>query len=82
MSVLYSHNVSEGAENMIDLTIEMIAQLREARARKNITLAKASQEIGISSKQLGLIENEKVSRVRRSVYVKLTNWLVDARKPR
>lgn len=67
---------------MIDLTIEMIAQLREARARKNITLAKASQEIGISSKQLGLIENEKVSRVRRSVYVKLTNWLVDARKPR
>lgn len=67
---------------MIDLTIEMIAQLREARARKNITLAKASQEIGISSKQLGLIENEKVSRVRQSVYVKLTNWLVDARKPR
>ncbi len=67
---------------MIDLTIEMIAQLREARARKNTTLAKASQEIGISSKQLGLIENEKVSRVRQSVYVKLTNWLVDARKPR
>ena len=67
---------------MIDLPTEMIAQLREARARKNITLAKASQEIGISSKQLGLIENEKVSRVRQSVYVKLTNWLVDARKPR
>lgn len=67
---------------MIELSAEMIAQLREARARKNITLAKASQEIGISSKQLGLIENEKVSRVRRSVYVKLTNWLVDARKPR
>ncbi|MEQ3451571.1 helix-turn-helix domain-containing protein [Enterococcus cecorum] len=67
---------------MIELTTEMIAQLREVRARKNITLAKASQEIGISSKQLGLIENEKVSRVRQSVYVKLTNWLVDARKPR
>lgn len=67
---------------MIELSAEMIAQLREARARKNITLAKASQEIGISSKQLGLIENEKVSRVRRSVYVKLTNWLVDARKPK
>lgn len=82
MSILYSHNVSEGDETMIELTTEMIAQLREARARKNITLAKASQEIGISSKQLGLIENEKVSRVRQSVYVKLTNWLVDARKPR
>lgn len=67
---------------MIDLTTEMIAQLREVRARKNITLAKASQEIGISSKQLGLIENEKISRVRQSVYIKLTNWLVDARKPK
>lgn len=67
---------------MIELTTEMIAQLREVRARKNITLAKASQEIGISSKQLGLIENEKISRVRQSVYIKLTNWLVDARKPR
>lgn len=67
---------------MFELSAEMIAQLREARARKNITLAKASQEIGISSKQLGLIENEKVSRVRQSVYVKLTNWLIDARKPR
>lgn len=82
MSVLYSHNVSEGDKTMIELTTEMIAQLREVRARKNITLAKASQEIGISSKQLGLIENEKISRVRQSVYIKLTNWLVDARKPR
>lgn len=67
---------------MIELSAEMIAQLREVRARKNITLAKASQEIGISSKQLGLIENEKISRVRQSVYIKLTNWLVDARKPK
>lgn len=67
---------------MIELTTEMIAQLREARARKNITLAKASQEIGISSKQLGLIENEKVNAVRPSVYVKLTKWLIEAKKPR
>lgn len=67
---------------MIELTTEMVAQLREVRARKNITLAKASQEVGISSKTLGLIENEKVSRVRQSVYIKLTNWLVDARKPK
>ncbi|WP_171309681.1 helix-turn-helix domain-containing protein [Enterococcus cecorum] len=67
---------------MIDLNTEMIAQLREIRARKNITLTEASEEIGISSKTLGLVENEKITRVRQSIYIKLTNWLVDARKPK
>lgn len=44
---------------MFELDLEMIAKLRERRARKNITLEKASHEIGISSKTLGQIENEK-----------------------
>lgn len=42
---------------MFELGLEMIAKLRERRARKNITLAEASLEIGISSKTLGRIEN-------------------------
>lgn len=62
---------------MFELDLEMIAKLREKRARKNITLAVASKEIGISSKTLGLIENEKISSVRRSVYEKLVNWLIN-----
>ncbi|MDM8182659.1 helix-turn-helix domain-containing protein [Enterococcus cecorum] len=67
---------------MIELSLEMIAQIRECRARKNITLTEASEEIGISRKMLGLVENEKITRVRQSIYIKLTNWLVDARKPK
>ena len=67
---------------MFELSAEMMAQLREARARKNITLLEASNEIGISSKQLGLIENEKVKKVRKNIYYKLSEWLIDARKPR
>ncbi|WP_429975935.1 helix-turn-helix domain-containing protein [Enterococcus sp. DIV0086] len=62
---------------MFDLDLEMIAKLRERRARKNITLEKASHEIGISSKTLGQIENEKILSVRKTVYKKLVDWLVN-----
>lgn len=62
---------------MFELDLEMIAKLRERRARKNITLAIAANEIGISSKTLGLIENEKIFEVRKTVYKKLVDWLVN-----
>ena len=61
---------------MFELDLEMIAKLRERRARKNITLEKAADEIGISRRTLGLIENEKNLVVRKTVYVKLVDWLV------
>ena len=51
--------------------------LRKRRARKNITLTTASKEIGISNKTLGRIENEKLLRVRKTVYKKLVDWLVN-----
>lgn len=62
---------------MFELDLEMIAKLRERRARKNITLEKASREIGISTKTLGRIENEKLLQVRKTVYKKLVDWLVN-----
>lgn len=62
---------------MFDLDLEMIAKLRERRARKNITLGEASEEIGISRKTLGRIENEKLLCVRKTVYKKLVDWLVN-----
>lgn len=64
-------------ENVFELDLEMIAKLRERRARKNITLEKASQEIGISRRTLGQIENEKILSVRKTVYKKLVDWLVN-----
>lgn len=62
---------------MFELNLEMIAKLRERRARKNITLADAAYEIGISSKTLGRIENEKLLSVQRTVYKKLADWLLN-----
>ncbi|HCM90752.1 MULTISPECIES: helix-turn-helix transcriptional regulator [Vagococcus] len=62
---------------MFELDLEMIAKLRERRARKNITLGKAAEEIGISRMTLGKIENEKLLSVRKTVYKKLVDWLVN-----
>lgn len=44
---------------MFEIDLEMAAKIREKRARKNSTLQSAAEEIGISSKTLGEIENEK-----------------------
>ena len=62
---------------MFELDAEMAAKLRERRARKNITLDAAAHEIGISNKTLGKIENEHLQLVRKTVYKKLVDWLVN-----
>lgn len=59
------------------LDLEMIAKLRERRARKNITLFEAAKEIGVSAKTLGMIENEQRRTVKKTVYEKLIDWLVN-----
>ncbi|WP_321387341.1 helix-turn-helix transcriptional regulator [uncultured Enterococcus sp.] len=65
---------------MFELDLEMIAKLRERRARKNITLAEAANEIGISVKTLGMIEGENRLIVKKTVYTKLIDWLVNEKK--
>jgi cytoskeletal protein RodZ len=65
---------------MFDIDKEMAAKLREKRARKNITLEVAASEIGITRVTLGAIENEKRKVVKRTVYEKLVNWLVNEKK--
>ncbi|MBC9873323.1 helix-turn-helix domain-containing protein [Macrococcoides bohemicum] len=64
---------------MFELDKELVAKLRELRARKNITLLQASNEIGISSKTLSLIENEKRLLVKKTVYNKIIKWLFNSR---
>lgn len=81
MSVLLNHKKKKEVIILFELSTEMIAQIREVRARKNITLSQASEQIGISKKTLGQIENEKIIQVQKRVYTNLTNWLVDSRKP-
>ncbi|WP_312730039.1 helix-turn-helix transcriptional regulator [Enterococcus sp.] len=62
---------------MFEIDKEMAAKLRERRARKNITLEVAANEIGITRITLGAIESEKRKVVKRTVYEKLINWLVN-----
>lgn len=62
---------------MFEIDKEFTAKLRERRARKNITMLQAAEEIGITVKTLGKIENEKVTAVRKTVYKKLVDWLVN-----
>ncbi|ULG71181.1 helix-turn-helix domain-containing protein [Macrococcus brunensis] len=61
---------------MFTLDYEVIAKIRAMRGRKKLTLLEASKEIGISSKTLSLIENEKRLNVKRGVYEKIINWLL------
>lgn len=62
---------------MFELDTEMAAKLRERRARKRLTLQEAANEIGISRLTLGTIESEKRRIVKKSVYQKLIDWLVN-----
>ena len=62
---------------MFDIDINFSKKVRTLRAEKNMTLAKASNEIGISSKSLSLIENEKKSKINKRTYQKVMNWLIN-----
>ncbi|MFM2490025.1 hypothetical protein ABW365_20775 [Enterococcus avium] len=42
-----------------------------------MTLTEAATEIGVSAKTLGMIENEQLPSVRKTVYTKLVDWLVN-----
>lgn len=65
---------------MFELDNEMAAKIRERRARKRLTLQEAANEIGISRLTLGTIESEKRRVVKKSVYQKLIDWLVNEKK--
>ena len=65
---------------MFEIDIEMAAKITERRARKKLTLNQASKEIGISARTLGMIENEKINSVKKTVYKKLVDWLINEKK--
>lgn len=75
--ILFLYSKKERSEDMFEIDTEMAAKLRERRARKNITLDQASLEIGISRRTLGKIENEQLLLVRKTVFKKLVDWLVN-----
>ncbi|MDS3868010.1 helix-turn-helix domain-containing protein [Staphylococcus hominis] len=62
---------------MFDIDIDFSKKVRKLRAEKKLTLATASNEIGISAKSLSLIENEKKSKINKTTYQKVMNWLIN-----
>ena len=62
---------------MFDIDVDLAKKVRKLRAEKRLTLAIASNEIGISAKSLSLIENEKKSKINKTTYQKVKNWLIN-----
>lgn len=62
---------------MLDIDNNLSEKVRSLRAIKRLTLEKASKEIGISSKLLSLIENEKKTKLNKNTYQKLMNWIIN-----
>lgn len=61
---------------MFEINLKMGEKLREKRGRKNLTIQKASDEIGISRRTLRDIENGKKKYLSKTVYKKVTDWLL------
>lgn len=61
---------------MFDLSEEISWQVRKKRAKYFLTKTKASKEIGISRRTLGQIESGELPKVSKTVFVKLTKWLL------
>lgn len=61
---------------MFSISKDFSWRIREKRARKRISISEAANQIGISRMTLGSIESGEKNEVRKAVFVKLTNWLM------
>lgn len=60
---------------MIEVTEQLSWKVREKRAKLRITATKAAKEIGISFETLAGVESGEKTKVKRTVYEKIVNWL-------
>lgn len=65
-----------GGDFMFDIDNSFARKVRILRAEKRLTLEEASSEIGISSKSLSLIENERKTKLNKTTYQKVIKWLL------
>lgn len=65
---------------MFEIDKNFCWRVREKRAREQLTKEKAAKEIGISRKTLSLVEKGKKFEVKKIVYRKIVNWLLEERK--
>lgn len=62
---------------LFEISQEMNWRIREKRAKYRLNLTNAAKEIGISRQTLRHVENEKQKLVRKTVFVKITTWLLN-----
>jgi DNA-binding XRE family transcriptional regulator len=62
---------------MFEIGKDFSWRIREKRARERISISEAANRIGISRRTLSLIESEQSNKVKRTVYKKLVDWLVN-----
>ncbi|HHU6750902.1 TPA: helix-turn-helix domain-containing protein [Staphylococcus pseudintermedius] len=61
---------------MVEIDFLLSNKMRRTRVLKNITLSEASTQIGVSRKTLSLLERGLLSRMKKSTYIKIINWLL------
>lgn len=61
--------------NVVPITDDFVIKVREARARKHITIQQASKEIGVTREFLSYLENGKRKHLRKKQHQLITEWL-------
>lgn len=62
---------------MFEVTDELNWKIREKRAKNRLSMIAAARQIGICRQTFKLIESGERIRVRKTVYEKLVNWLIN-----
>lgn len=61
---------------MFDVSNDLSWQIRKKRAFRMLSISDAAEEIGISRQTLRKIESGNLKKTTKTVFVKLTDWLV------
>ncbi|MHC5250046.1 helix-turn-helix domain-containing protein [Enterococcus sp. HY326] len=61
---------------MFEVSNDLSWQIRKKRAFRLLSISDAAREIGISRQTLRKIESGKLKKTTKTVFVKLTDWLV------
>ncbi|MEG2937548.1 MAG: helix-turn-helix transcriptional regulator [Vagococcus sp.] len=61
---------------MFEISNELSWQIRKKRAFNMLSISEAAEQIGISRQTLRKIEVGKLKRTKKTIFIKLTDWLL------
>ncbi|MGX6979132.1 helix-turn-helix domain-containing protein [Vagococcus elongatus] len=62
---------------MFEISKDLSWQVRKKRALLRLTISEVASEMGISRQTLRKIESEELKKTTKTVFVKVTNWLLE-----